>query len=120
MPGQVVEMSVNIRALLMGSLRNVVLRMDSLTMHDCYGAGVCFFSRDKLNYLLMGIFVQLLAEMNLSKHASPSEETVNAPRKRKVGISDIVVSRGVRPCMENMSLSEDEGEGGGESPKMVL
>jgi hypothetical protein len=40
-PGQLVEMSVNIRALLMGSLRNVVLRMDSLTMHDRYGAIVC-------------------------------------------------------------------------------
>ena len=39
-PGQLVEMSINIRALLMGSLRNVVLRMDSLTMHDRYGAGV--------------------------------------------------------------------------------
>ena len=42
-PGQLVEMSVNIRALLMGSMRNVVLHMDSLTMHDCYGAGVCFY-----------------------------------------------------------------------------
>jgi len=39
-PGQLVEMSINIRALLMGSLCNVVLRMDSLTMHDRYGAGV--------------------------------------------------------------------------------
>jgi hypothetical protein len=37
-----VEMSFNIRALLMGSMRNVVLRMDSLTMHDRYGAGVRF------------------------------------------------------------------------------
>jgi hypothetical protein len=41
-PGQLVEMSINIRALMMGSLRNVVLRMDSLTMHDRYGASVCF------------------------------------------------------------------------------
>ena len=42
-PGQLVEMSVNIRALLMGSFRNVVLRMDSLTMHDRYGASVCIY-----------------------------------------------------------------------------
>ena len=39
-PGQLVEVSINIRALLMGSLRNVVLRMESLTMHDRYGASV--------------------------------------------------------------------------------
>jgi len=39
-PGQLVEMSINIRALQMGSLHNVVLRMDLLTIHDRYGAGV--------------------------------------------------------------------------------
>ena len=40
-PGQLVEMSINIRALMMGSMRNVVSRMDSLMMHDHYGASVC-------------------------------------------------------------------------------
>ncbi|KIM71745.1 hypothetical protein PILCRDRAFT_16770 [Piloderma croceum F 1598] len=101
-PGQLVEMSVNIRALLMGSMRNVVLRMDSLTMHDRYGAG-------------------LLADMKLSKRMSVPQESVTTPRKRKVDVSDIVVSRGVRPRMENMSIGGREGgEGVGESSKMIL
>ncbi|KIM84225.1 hypothetical protein PILCRDRAFT_6500 [Piloderma croceum F 1598] len=101
-PGQLVEMSVNIRALLMGSMRNVVLRMDSLTMHDRYGAG-------------------LLADMKLSKRMLVPQESVTTPRKRKVDVSDIIVSRGVRPRMENMSIGGREGgEGVGESSKMIL
>ena len=45
-PGQLVKISVNVRALLIGSLHNVVLRLDSLTMHDRYGAGVCVLYMD--------------------------------------------------------------------------
>jgi hypothetical protein len=111
-------MSFNIRALLMGSLRNVVLRMDLLVMHDCYGARVCFQSC--VMAMLMDTFGQLLANMKLSKPASVSQGMASTPHKRKLGVDDIVVGHGVRPRMEDMSIGEHEGEKGEGSSKMVL
>jgi hypothetical protein len=58
--------------------------------------------------------------MKLSKRASAPGEMTTTPRKRKVAASDIVIGRGVRPRMEDMSIG---GEGGGKeggSSKMVL
>ena len=66
-------------------------------------------------------FGQLLADIKLSKRMSVPQESATTPRKRKVDVSDIVVSRGVRPHMENMSIGGREGgEGVGESSKMIL
>jgi hypothetical protein len=42
--GQLVEMTVNVRALQIGGQKNVMLRMDSLILHDRYGAGVSMIS----------------------------------------------------------------------------
>ncbi|KIM83356.1 hypothetical protein PILCRDRAFT_7287 [Piloderma croceum F 1598] len=100
-PGQLVEMSINIRALQMGSLCNVVLHMDSLTMHDHYGAS-------------------LLANMKPSKSVSELQDMTITPRKCKVSIDDIIVGRGVRARMQDMSIGESEGGKVGESSKMVL
>jgi hypothetical protein len=70
--------------------------------------------------VLTGSFGQLLADMKLSKRKLVPQETTT-PRKRKVDVSDIVVTRGVRPRMENMSIGGEEGGiGGGESSKMML
>ena len=118
-PGQLVEMSVNIRALLMGSLRNVVLRMDSLTMHDHYGASVCFGEEIGVCKLLIDTFGQLLANMKPSKSVSELQDTTITPRKRKVGVDDIIVGHGVRARMQDMSIGESEGGKAGECSKMV-
>ena len=69
--------------------------------------------------VLTGSFGQLLANMKLKRALVP-QEMATTPRKRKVDVSDIVVSRGVRPRMENMSIGGEEGgTGGGESSKMI-
>jgi len=70
--------------------------------------------------VLTDAFGQLLANLKPSKSASESHGIVPMPRKRKLGVDDIVVGRGVRARMENMSIGENEGEKGGESSKMVL
>jgi hypothetical protein len=38
--GQLVEMTMNVRALQIAGQKNVMLHMDSLILHDRYGAGV--------------------------------------------------------------------------------
>ena len=71
--------------------------------------------------VLIGSFEQLLADMKISKRVMVPQETAITPWKCKVDVSDIVVSHGVRPHMENMSISGgDGGTGGGESSKMML
>jgi len=70
--------------------------------------------------MLTDIFGQLLANMKPSKPASVSQAMASTPRKRKLGVDDIVVGRGVRPRMEDMSIGEHEGEKGEGSSKMVL
>ena len=70
--------------------------------------------------LLTNTFGQLLANMKPSKSASAFQGMATTPRKRKVGVDDIVVGRGVRPRMQDMSIGEKEGEKEGESSKMVL
>ena len=71
--------------------------------------------------VLIGSFEQLLADMKISKRVTVPQETAITPQKRKVDVSDIVVSCGVRPRMENMSISGGNGgTGGGESSKMML
>jgi hypothetical protein len=70
--------------------------------------------------VLTDTFGQLLANLKPSKSASESHGMVSTPRKRKLGVDDIVVGRGVRARMENMSIGENEGENGEGSSKMVL
>ena len=58
--------------------------------------------------------------MKPSKTASAFQGMVATPRKRNVNIDDIIVGRGVRPCMQDMSIGENEGKNGRESSKMAL
>jgi len=69
---------------------------------------------------LTDTFGQLLANMKPSKKALAFQGMVATPRKRKVGVEDIIVGRGVRPRMQDMSMGGNKGEGGGESSKMAL
>ena len=58
--------------------------------------------------------------MKPSKRALAPQEKATAPRKRKVAMSDIVVSHGVRPRMGDMCISEKESGKDGESSRMAL
>jgi len=58
--------------------------------------------------------------MKLSKPASVSEAMATTPRKQKLGVDDIVVGRGVRARMEDMSIREHEGKNEEGSSKMAL
>ena len=70
--------------------------------------------------LLTDTFVQLLANMKPSKSASVFQGMAATPRKCKVAVDDIIVGRGIRPRMQDMSIGGNEGEEGEGSSKMAL